>query len=312
MVGNAASAVQFVPEIANQVGHLDIYQRSANWMMTRGDRAYSQYERERFARHPWLAKLYRWSIWAMLDARWPVFKGNEFMGRRIEKLAVDAMRELVDDPELQEALRPTYPFGGKRALVADDYYPTLNRKNVEVVLSPIQRVLEDGITTEDGEHHPCDVLILATGFDSTAFLAPMQLEGSGGLRLEQAWVEGAEAYLGMGVAGFPNFFMTYGPNTNLGHNSIIFMIECQTNYIVDCLQQMQKRRLRSIEVRPEIQTAFNRRIQEELNQTVWAAPDRSWYKNAAGKITNNWSGSTVSYWWATRRADLADYLQRPA
>ncbi len=311
VVGNAASAVQFVPEIAKIVGHLDIYQRSANWMMTRGDRAYTEKEKQRFARHPWFAKLYRSWIWASLDARWPVFRGNEFMGRRIETMAIAAMRETIDDPALQEALIPKYPFGGKRALVADDYYPALNRDNVEVVLCPIEKVQAEGVTTEDGVLHPADVLILATGFDSTAFLAPMKLVGSDGTRLDQAWADGAEAYLGMGVSGFPNFFMTYGPNTNLGHNSIIFMIECQTNYIVDCIQQMKKRRLRSLEVKPEVQRAFNEEIQGALNQTVWAAPDRSWYKNAAGKITNNWSASTLTYWRRTRRVDLSNYLQRP-
>lgn len=312
VIGNAASAIQFIPQIAPRVAHLDVYQRSANWMMPRKDRAYREAEQRRFARHPWLARLYRWWIWAMFDLRWPMFRGSRFLSERFEPLAIAEMRKVVEDPALQEALIPKYPVGGKRALISDDYYATLNRENVGVVLERIDRVEADGLVTADGVHHPADVLILATGFDSTSFLAPIEIRGRDGLRLHDVWAEGAEAHLGLAVSGFPNFFMTYGPNTNLGHNSIIFMIECQTQYILDCLRQMEDRRLRSIEVRPEVQRAFNERLQRELARTVWAAPDRSWYKNDAGKITNNWSGPTLRYWWQTRRAELREYLQLPA
>jgi len=151
------------------------------------------------------------------------------------------------------------------------------------------------------------VLIFATGFQSTAFLVPMRIEGRDGRSLESEWAGGARAYLGITVAGFPNFFMMYGPNTNLGHNSIIFMIECQTRYVLEAIRTLAKRELASLDLRPEVLDAYNARIQSELAHTVWAATGKSWYKTEAGQITNNWSGSTVRYWWSTRRFDREHY-----
>jgi cation diffusion facilitator CzcD-associated flavoprotein CzcO len=309
VIGNAASAIQFVPRIARETRGLTIFQRSANWMIPKFDRAYSEREIARFRRFPWLARLYRAWIWLSFEMRWPVFRGSSFLARRIERLAIRSMRAQVRDPRLQEALIPDYPLGGKRILISDDYYPTLARENVRVVTEPIARIGRDAVVTRDGSAHPADVLILATGFESTSFLAPMKIEGRDGRALHDVWKNGAEAYLGLSVSGFPNFFMTYGPNTNLGHNSIIFMIECQTRYIVDCLRQMARRELAWIDLRRDVMDAYNRKLQQELARTVWARTDHSWYKTREGRITNNWSGSTIRYWWATRRADLFRYEQ---
>ncbi len=311
VIGNAASAIQFIPQIAPEVEHLAVFQRSANWMLPRFDRAYSEAEKRRFARHPWLAKLYRWSIWLRFESQWPVFLRKEFLARRYASLAEKAMRATVEDPKLQDALLPDYPIGGKRILISDDYYPTLNRENVEVVLSGIERVETEGVRTQDGRFVPADVLVLATGFESTDFLAPMQIQGRGGRSLQREWEKGARAYKGITVAGFPNLFMMYGPNTNLGHNSIIFLIECQTHYIVDCIRKLRSRHLAAIDVREDVMEAWNRKLQRELARTAWAATDHSWYKTADGTITNNWSGTTVRYWWNTRHADLRNYHQLP-
>jgi cation diffusion facilitator CzcD-associated flavoprotein CzcO len=310
VIGNAASAIQFVPQIAPRVRRLRIFQRSANWMVPKFDRAYSDRERQRFARHPWLAKLYRWWIWLSFELRWPVFRGNAFLSRQTRRIASRFLRASVRDPALQKTLLPDYPVGGKRILISDDYFAALERANVEVVTEPIARVTRDGVVTRDGRAHPADALILATGFETTSFLAPMRIEGRRGESLHDVWKDGAEAYLGITVAGFPNLFLMYGPNTNLGHNSIIFMIECQTRYIVDCLRQMRERGLAQVEVREDAQRAFNAKLQRELAGTVWARTPRSWYKTASGRITNNWSGSTLRYWWTTRRADLAAYETR--
>ena len=155
------------------------------------------------------------------------------------------------------------------------------------------------------------MLIFATGFQTTAFLAPMRIEGRGGRSLESEWADGARAYLGITVAGFPNFFMMYGPNTNLGHNSIIFMIECQTRYVIEAIRMLLKRELASMDLRQEVMDAYNVRIQGELARTVWAATEKSWYKTEAGQITNNWSGSTLRYWWITRRFDREHYRVQP-
>jgi cation diffusion facilitator CzcD-associated flavoprotein CzcO len=307
VVGNAASAIQFIPQIAPRVRRLHVLQRSPNWMLPRNDRAYGEREKRRFARHPWLARLYRWWIWASFEARFPLFRGSRLLGRLVEREARRHIEEKIADPRLRAVLVPDYPVGGKRLLISDDYYDALCRPNVELVTSGIDRVTEDAIVLADGRRLPVDAIILATGFESTAFLAPMTIEGEGGRSLHDAWHGHARAYLGVTVAGFPNLFLMYGPNTNLGHNSIIFMIECQTRYIMDCLRQMAARNLRSIALRPAAEAAYNARIQRELARTVWAATPKSWYKTADGTITNNWSGTTLRYWWSTRRADLACY-----
>jgi cation diffusion facilitator CzcD-associated flavoprotein CzcO len=310
VIGNAASAIQFVPEIAPRVKSLLVFQRSANWMVPKLDRPFTDRERARFTRHPWLAKLYRWWIWASFELRWPVFRGNAFLSRQTERIASEHVRQSVRDPQLQQALIPDYPIGGKRILISDDYYAALQRENVRVVTQPIERVTHDGVVTRDGREHRADVLILATGFETTSFLAPMRIEGVRGESLAEAWKDGAQAYLGISVAGFPNLFLMYGPNTNLGHNSIVFMIECQTRYIIDCLRQMRERRLAAVDVSEDAMREFNARLQRELAGTVWARTDHSWYKTKSGLITNNWSGPTLRYWWRTRHADLGVYQQR--
>src|SRR5207253_4575869 len=163
------------------------------------------------------------------------------------------------------------------------------RDDVEVVTSPIERVTEDAIVTRDGRARPVDVVIVATGFESTSFLVPMKIAGPDGRLLEEVWQDGAEAYLGISVAGFPNFFMLYGPNTNLGHNSIIFMIECQVRYVVSVLARMKKLGARWLDVKPAAMTQFNAGLQKRLGKSVWATGCTSWYKTDTGKITNNWS-----------------------
>jgi len=307
VIGNAASAVQFVPEVAKQAAKLSVFQRSANWMLPKEDREYGEEEKQRYARHPWLAKLYRWWIWASFEARFPVFLRQRFMSRRVENVAIRSLREQVNDPTLQEALIPDYPIGGKRILISDDYYAALQRENVELVTTPIEHLEEDAVVTTDGRSRGVDAVILATGFETTSFLAPMTIEGRGARQLAIEWKDGPRAYLGITTAGFPNFFMTYGPNTNLGHNSIVFMIECQTRYIIDCIRQIVERDLLYIDLRGDVMDAFNAKLQRRLARTAWAATSQSWYKNAAGLITNNWSSTTIRYWWSTRRANLEHY-----
>jgi cation diffusion facilitator CzcD-associated flavoprotein CzcO len=311
VIGNAASAVQFIPQIAPRVRNLYVFQRSANWMLPRGDRPYTEREKKRFARFPWLARLSRWWIWLLLELRFPLFVGNGWLGRRIERMATQHVRDTVADPGLQRALIPDYPIGGKRILIADDYYQALQLPHVHLVLDPIERVTRDAVVTRDGTARRVDAIVLGTGFETTAFLAPMKIEGLDGRFLEDAWRDEPRAYLGMSVPGYPNFFMMYGPNTNLGHNSIIFMIECQARYIVDCVRQLAAGGWKWIDVRRAVADAFDRRTQDRLARTVWARTDRSWYKTKAGRITNNWSGTTTAYWWKTRRADLGAYHRQP-
>ncbi|MCG8588405.1 MAG: NAD(P)/FAD-dependent oxidoreductase [Proteobacteria bacterium] len=303
VVGNGASAIQFIPELAPRVEALEIFQRTPNWITPRGDRPYSDSERRRFARVPGLARLYRWLIWARQELLFSVMVGNRFFSERSKQLALENLHAHIRDPELRRALTPDYPIGGKRLLIHDDYYPALARDNVELVTSAIDHIEPREVVTVDGRRHPLDVLILGTGFDTNSFLAPMAIEGLAGRSLEQEWKTGAEAYLGLAVSGFPNLFLMYGPNTNLGHNSIIFMIECQANYIVKCLKRLSRRGLRYLDVREDVQRDFNRDLHRALARTAWAKTPKSWYKTEDGKITNNWSGTTTAYWWRTRRPD---------
>jgi len=310
VIGNAASAIQLIPQVAKQAARVSVFQRSANWMMPRMDRAYTEQEKRRFARHPWLAKLYRWWIWATFDVRFPlVFHSDSWAGRRMARMCEEHMRSIVTDPQLQQALVPDYPVGARRILISDDYYASLERENVEVVTSGLDRVTADGIATDDGESRELDAIILATGFQTTQFLAPMEIQGLEGRSLAKEWEEGAQAYLGLTVPGFPNFFMTYGPNTNLGHNSIIFMIECQSSYILQCIERLRRGDVDYLDLRPEVLKAWSAKIQDELRSTVWAQTDHSWYKNQSGRITNNWSGTTTRYWWQTRKVDFGSYRQ---
>jgi cation diffusion facilitator CzcD-associated flavoprotein CzcO len=303
VVGNAASAIQFIPQIAPKAGKVHVFQRSANWMVPRNDLAYTDDQKRRFARNPVRTRLYRWLIYFQHEINWPVFRGSALLSRRMAQAAETYMRATVNDPKLQEVLIPDYPVGGKRILISDDYYPALNRENVEVVTTGIDHLDENAVVTNDGRTIPVDVLIYATGFESTAFLAPMAIRGRDGRLLQDEWADGAKAYFGISVAGFPNLFLMYGPNTNLGHNSIIFMIECQTNYILNCLRQLDEGGFTAMDLRREVMDAFDLSQQEELRHRVWAFTGKSWYKNDAGRITNNWSGSTIRYWWKTIRAN---------
>lgn len=309
VVGTGASAIQFVPEIAPRVGQLSVFQRTPSWLFPRGDRAYTAEEKARFTRFPWLARLYRWFIWGRQELMFAIMAGKPRASARGRRMALAHLRSQVADPELREKLTPDYPLGGKRILIHDDYYPALCRENVELVTSRIERIEGSKLFTEDGQSRSLDVLIFGTGFDTNAFLAPMAIQGLGGRLLEQEWRDGAEAYLGMTVAGFPNLFLMYGPNTNLGHNSIVFMIECQANYILRCLRRIEKRELLYLDVKPETMQAFNRELHRNLADTAWARTPHSWYKTESGKITNNWYGTTTRYWRRTRRPDFDAFRQ---
>lgn len=309
VIGSGASAVQLIPRIAPRVKKLHVFQRSPSWIMPKRDRAYRPWEIWGFRRLPFVEKLYRDLIYLQLEARFFGFFPSSWVRGKLEQVAVEHLRAQVSDPALQALLKPDYPIGCKRALISDDYYPALQRPNVEVVTSPIERVTEGRILTRDGASRPVDTIILATGFKTTSLLAPVQIEGLAGRSLEDAWRGGAEAYLGMTVSGFPNLFMLYGPNTNLGHSSILFMIECQARYILRCIEALVRRELSHLDVRRDVMAAFNEELQRALGKTAWAASCNSWYKTAAGKITNNWSGFTSAYWWRTRRPDLGAFHQ---
>lgn len=306
VIGNGASAVQLIPEIARRAGKLYVFQRSANWIIARGDRAYGKLAQWLFRRAPLVERLYRYLIYWSLEMKFVAFAQGAIFGKLAERMALNHLDHQIADPRLRAILRPDYPIGCKRILISDDYYPALLRSNVELVTAPLAKVTRDAVVTADGAERRVDAIIYATGFESTDFLAPLDLAGDDGVPMAQRWRRGAEAHLGMTVPGYPNFFMMYGPNTNLGHNSIVFMIECQARYIARCLSLLFGGK-RIFEVTPQAMARSQARLEAALARTVWAAGCRSWYKTAEGRITNNWSGLTAEYWWRTRRPDFREY-----
>ncbi len=312
VIGNAASAIQFIPEIAKRAARVAVFQRSANWMIHRGNRPFRSFETCLFGASRLASRAYRSWIWAYYELFiYPVILGWPGFRHIGEWLARRALRADIADPVLRDHLVPDYPIGAKRILVSDDYFAALTRANVDLVTEPIRRIAPEGIVTRDGTRRDLDVIIYGTGFKSTEFLAPMDIRGRDGRSLRETWeATGAEAYLGITVPGFPNFFMLYGPNTNLGHYSIIFMLERQAAYVLACLGRLAARGSATMEVREEVCRQYNDQLQERLAASTWAKVDHSWYMDR-GRITNNWPGSTTAYWWRTRRVRDRDYRYAP-
>ncbi|WNG54031.1 NAD(P)/FAD-dependent oxidoreductase [Archangium gephyra] len=307
VIGTGASAIQFVPQIAPRVKQLFLYQRSAPYVLPKPDRAYGWLERALFSRLPASQLGSRWWTYWQYESRVLVFEGPAWVSGILERRFHRHLERSVPDPRLRQTLTPTDPIGCKRVLLSNDYYPALTRPNVEVVTEGIREVTRHGLITVDGKEREVDALIHGTGFQATDFLAPMRITGRGGRELNAAWREGAEAYLGLTVSGFPNLFLLYGPNTNLGHNSIVFMLESQVRYVLACLRVLRERNLRFLDVRPDAQRDFNARLQRSLERSVWAADCSSWYKTADGRNTNNWPGFTFHYRRQTRGPRLAHY-----
>jgi len=308
VIGAGASAIQFVPAIADKVGHMTVFQRSAAYVMPKPDRAYSARERRRFATSRWAMRRHRLSIYLRYEARalaFTRFKGlmEIAAGRPFRKL----LARQVSDPALRAKLRPNYPVGCKRLLLSNDYLATMARPDVELVTEGIQRLTPRGVETSDGEVREFDVLIYGTGFAATEFLSPMRITGRDGIDLNRAWSAGASAYLGLTAPGFPNFFMLFGPNTNLGHNSIVYMLESQVAHVMRCLDRMAAIQASRIEVSSDAFARHDARVQARLAQTVWTGC-QSWYVTEQGRNTTNWPGFTVSYRWLTRCRSLDAYV----
>jgi len=317
VIGTGASAIQLIPEIAPRVGRLTVYQRSPPWVLPRRDRAVSPAMRWAFAHVPGLLRFVRaWQYWrAEAIALGLVYK-PKLMGMGQKASAAFKEREIADEA-LRLKLNPFYTLGCKRMLISDDFYATMTRPNVELVTAGIREVRPGGIVAADGVERPCDAIVLATGFDAFNATAGMAIRGRGGRMLAADWADGPEAYRGVAVTGYPNLFMLMGPNSGLGHNSIVFVIEAQVRYILACLAWLDRGLLPAVEVRPEVQRAWNDALQKRFRRTVWQdkpggsawqLPCTSWYVNARGRNTALWPGFSAGYWLAMRRPRLADYL----
>lgn len=310
VIGIGASAIQFVPEIAEQAGSLTLYQRSVNYVGPKPDALIKERTRRLLARVTVAQRLYRASIWMRFESRWFLFRKGSRLARAGRARFETELGELADERLPAESLVPDYPLGCRRILISNDWYPTLLRPDVTVVNDHVERIEADAVVA-GGTARPADCVIYGTGFQTTDMLAPIRVVGRDGRLLSDEWREGPEAHLGITVSGFPNLFLLYGPNTNLGHNSIIFMLERQIGYALRCIQRLRTDDLAWIDVRPEAQARSNRRLRRELDRTVWGSACHSWYKNASGRITNNWSTFSYRYWLRTRRPEVDDYTVEP-
>ena len=308
VIGTGASAVQFVPEIVDDVASLDLYQRSPNWVMPRENPPIDEARRRRYRRVPGLRRLHRLGIYLRFELLVnQVFNTGSLANRKATEAALTYLESVVPDDELRADLTPDYPIGCTRILGHNTWYSSLQRDNVDVVTAGIREIGADGVVTDDGVHRRADTIIFGTGFDTNNFLAPIDFIGRDGVSIRRRWAKGAEAHLGITVADFPNLFMLYGPNTNLGHNSIIFMIEQQIHHTIGLLVRMRDDDIAAIDLHRHEQDRFNRRLQERMGKRVWVTDCRSWYKNESGRVVNNWPGSTIDYWWKCRRVDLDRY-----
>lgn len=307
-IGTGASAIQYCPEIAPKVGKLHVFQRTAAWVTPRDMRKYSEREKRRFARHPWRRRLHRaWLYW-LNESRLIGFV-HPALAKGPEALARWHLRRQLQDPALRAALTPSYTFGCKRVLISNDWYPMFNRPNVELVTEGIREIREHSLVTRDGVERPVDCIILGTGFvvDPRIYMRDFVVTGLPGHTLSADWKDGPEAFYGISVAGFPNLHQLVGPNTGLGHNSIIFMIEAQVHYVLGCLRELRLRSADYLHVKPAAQRRFNERIQRALRGTVWNSGCMSWYQQADGTNRVIWPWSTWRYWMRTRRVPVQDY-----
>ena len=305
VIGTGSTASQLVPPLAAQAARLHVFQRTANWVLPRIDRPYYALDRL-LARLPPVAALTRAFWYHVLEWGRRGFEEGTLARRGMLRAAALHLSRQVRDPVLRHKLRPPYPLGCKRIIYSNDFYPALTQPNVALVTDPIVRITPAGLVTANGMERALDVLVCATGFDTTHLLSSVEVRGPGGLTLAQAWRDGPQAYHGLTVSGFPNLFLMLGPNTGTGHTSTLLYIEPQARYAVACMQAVRSRGLRHLALRADVMQAHNEALQARLAGSVWTQC-RSWYRMDSGRITALWPGFTREYVQAIERPDLADY-----
>jgi cation diffusion facilitator CzcD-associated flavoprotein CzcO len=307
VIGTGASAIQFVPGIVDQVGEMTVFQRSAPYVVPKPDREYTPRHHAAFKKVPATQTFGRKLTWVLSEQlNRALVQGGWLMKLFYASWRLQLRRQ-VRDPKLRAKLIPDSPMGCKRILFSNEWYPALAQDHVDVVTEHIAGLEPSGVRTEDGTLHPADVVIYGTGFAATDFLAPMVVRGVGGQDVHEFWKEGAHAHLGITVPGFPNLFLMYGPNTNLGGSSIIGMMESQAGYIVQAVRFLASG-VAAIDVRPEVSEAFDQEMQDRLGDSVWSSC-HSWYHKDGGRISTNWPGLVAEYKERTATFRPADFLQ---
>ena len=300
VVGTGCSAIQAVPEIQPLVEQLDVYQRSPGWTMPKMNFAYSERAKRLFERLPLLQRLDRMATFAFMDVGAAAMTSQRWLLAPFRAVGRRQIERAIADPELRARVTPADEIGCKRIMLTDEWYPTLTRPNVELVSAPIAAVSDGAVRLADGSERPADVIILATGFESHAFVAPMEVIGRGGRTLAEEWSPAAHAYLGLSVPDFPNMFLIYGPNTNGGTGSVIYVIEAAVAHVIAAIEAMTVTGSSRIEISREVEEAFNRELRGALAGTVWHTGCHSWYLDENGNDPNQWP-----WLWSTYRRRTA-------
>jgi cation diffusion facilitator CzcD-associated flavoprotein CzcO len=314
VVGTGASAVQVVPEIQPVVERLVVFQRTPGWVVPRPDRGVSEREKRLLREFPVLVRAYRLGQFALRDLlNYRMIRRNPLVRRLFERVARKHLREQVADPELRAKLTPRYEIGCKRVLITDDFYPALTQPNVELVASGLREVREGSVVAEDGTEREVDVIVFATGFETSDSPILRRIRGRGGRSLDEVWDGRPRFHRATAVAGFPNFFNVCSAGTGSGHGSMVWKAESQTAYVMDALRVMRERNLSSVEVRADAQDRYMRWVGEDLDGTVWARGGcQSWYLDDGGRPSLMWPRTMWSFRRMLRRFDPEHYRLRPA
>ncbi len=301
LIGTGCSTIQVAPAIQPSVAQLDIYQRSPGWTIPKMDHAYGPRARRLFRRLPALQRIDRMATFAFMEFGAAAMTGRRWLLRPFAAVGRRQIRKAIEDPALRDKVTPRDEIGCKRIMLTDHWYPTLTRPNVDLVTDRIERITRDGVQTAGGETRAADVIVFGTGFESHAFVAPMEVVGRGGVTLTEAWDGVPKAYLGVTVSGFPNMFLLYGPNTNGGTGSVIYVVEAAAQHVIAGLRELERRRARTIELRAQAAEAFDRELRAALAGTVWHTGCTSWYLDENGNDPNQWP-----WLWSTYRRRAAN------
>jgi cation diffusion facilitator CzcD-associated flavoprotein CzcO len=307
VIGTGCSAIQVVPAIQPEAGQLDVYQRSPGWTIPKNDRPYSDRAQRRFERFPALQRLDRQAIFAFQELGALAMTRHQALLKAFRMLGRRQINRAIKDPELRRQVTPIDELGCKRVMLTDDWYPTLARRNVELVSDRIEQITPTGVRTAGGRERPTDVIVLATGFASHAFVAPMEIVGVGGRTLSEEWGGVPRAYLGLSVPSFPNLFLLYGPNTNGGTGSVVFTIEAAINHVLAALRALERTASDRIELRRDAAERFDRELREALGKTVWHSGCTNWYLDDHGNDPNQWPWTWSRYRRRTARIPAGIY-----
>ena len=306
VVGSGASAVQLVPHLVRDGERVVLFQRSPNYLLPKPDMPYKAWHSALFHRLPVTQRAERGGIWTFMEQFARGMDAASPVGKINRAVALRHLHSQVQDPELRAKLTPDYPIGCKRILFSNEFYPALAEPTVEVVTEAVTEVRPNGVVDASGREHPADVVVYATGFDSQDFLDSIDVTGADGEKLATRWADGAHAYLGMYVPGFPNLFVTYGPNTNLGGGSIIYMLEAQARHMRQVVDRLEAGTYDSVQVTAATEQAYDRGLTEKLERSVWASCE-NWYRHPSGRITSNWPGATLPFARRTRTLEPAEF-----